>query len=196
MIDFYFDFSSPYGYLAASQIDKLAGRFGRTVNWHPILLGAIFKHTGGQPLTQFAWKGDYALHDFARSADFYGIPFKMPTNFPVNAVAPSRAILVAKRESTDAMKRLALSLFKALYTQDRDIGQIEITLQVADESGFDPRALGAAMQTQEVKDELKQIVDRAVERKVFGSPFFFIDNEPFWGVDRLPQIEWFLNQSE
>jgi 2-hydroxychromene-2-carboxylate isomerase len=194
MIDFYFDFSSPYGYFAASQIDALAAQYGQTVNWHPILLGAIFKHTGGQPLTQFAWKGDYALHDFARSAEFYGIAFKMPTNFPVNAVAPSRALIVANKQSPEAMKRLALALFKALYTENRDIGQAEVALQVAAESSFDAQALGAAMQTQEVKDELKHIVDRAVERKVFGSPFFIIDNEPFWGVDRLPQIEWFLQR--
>ncbi|MEP7329929.1 MAG: DsbA family protein, partial [Betaproteobacteria bacterium] len=67
-IDFYFDFSSPYGYIAAQKIEALAARHGRTVNWHPILLGVIFRTTGGAPLPQLPMKGPYSVHDFARSA--------------------------------------------------------------------------------------------------------------------------------
>ncbi|MBI2225012.1 MAG: DsbA family protein, partial [Betaproteobacteria bacterium] len=71
-IDFYFDYSSPYGYFAAMKIDDLAARHGRSVNWKPILLGAVFKVTGGKPLPSLPLKGDYAKRDMARSARFLG----------------------------------------------------------------------------------------------------------------------------
>ncbi|MBI4741684.1 MAG: DsbA family protein, partial [Betaproteobacteria bacterium] len=67
-LDFTFDFSSPYGYLASEKIDALAGKYGRKVRWHPILLGVVFKATGATPLTQAPLKGEYSLHDFSRSA--------------------------------------------------------------------------------------------------------------------------------
>ncbi len=80
-IDFYFDYSSPYAYIAAQQIETLAARHGRSVDWHPILLGAIFPTTGGMPLVDIPLKGDYSRHDFARSARFAGVPFSMPPVF-------------------------------------------------------------------------------------------------------------------
>jgi 2-hydroxychromene-2-carboxylate isomerase len=82
-IDFYFDFSSPYGYLASTQIDGLAAKHGRAVTWRPILLGAVFKITGGQPLATIPLKNSYSAHDMARSARLLNVPFKLPTKFPV-----------------------------------------------------------------------------------------------------------------
>ena len=71
-LQFFFDFSSPYGYLAAQKIDALAAQHGRTVDWRPMLLGVVFKQTGGAPLTEVPVKGPYSKHDFARSARFHG----------------------------------------------------------------------------------------------------------------------------
>ena len=82
-IDFYFDFSSPYGYLASEKIDELAARHGRQVHWRPILLGVVFKHTGAAPLTLVPLKGKYSVHDFSRSARFLGLSYKHPANFPL-----------------------------------------------------------------------------------------------------------------
>jgi 2-hydroxychromene-2-carboxylate isomerase len=90
-IDFYFDFSSPYGYLAAEQIDALGARHGRDVVWRPILLGVVFQQTGGQPLLNIPLKGGYARHDLARSARLLGLPFKLPDSFPFMSVAACRA---------------------------------------------------------------------------------------------------------
>ena len=91
-IDFYFDFSSPYGYFAATRIEAVAQKHGRWVNWQPILLGTVFKITGGQPLPSLPLKGDYAKRDMARSARLLDIPFNYPTKFPISGVAPSRAM--------------------------------------------------------------------------------------------------------
>lgn len=82
-IDFYFDFSSPYGYLAAQKIDELAARHGRQVKWRPILLGVVFKQTGAAPLTLIPLKGEYSVHDFSRSARFLDVPYTHPQNFPL-----------------------------------------------------------------------------------------------------------------
>ena len=90
-IDFYFDFSSPYGYLASCRIDEVAARHDRKVNWRPFLLGVAFKLTGSGPLTSQGPKGDYALHDFARTARLLGVPFAMPEGFPFASVAAARA---------------------------------------------------------------------------------------------------------
>jgi len=89
---FYFDFSSPYSYLASEKIDALAARFGRKVKWKPLLLGIVFKTTGAVPLTQAPLKGEYSRHDFERSARYLGVPFKLPEKFPVATQAAARAL--------------------------------------------------------------------------------------------------------
>src|SRR5215471_14608236 len=90
-IEFYFDFSSPYGYLASTRIDAIAAKHGRQVTWRPFLLGAAFKVTGQQPLVEQPLRGDYSRRDFARSARLLGVPLKMPEPFPFFGLAASRA---------------------------------------------------------------------------------------------------------
>jgi len=92
-IDFYFDFTSPYGYLASTRIEAIASRHARDINWHPIVLGFVFKITGSQPLVSIPLKGDYAKMDMERSARQHGIAYQMPDNFPVGTVAAARASL-------------------------------------------------------------------------------------------------------
>ena len=89
-LEFYFDYSSPYGYFAAMKIDDLAAKYGRAVNWKPILLGAVFKISGGAPLPTLPLKGPYALRDILRSARFHGVEYKQPSKFPVATQAPGR----------------------------------------------------------------------------------------------------------
>ena len=90
-LEFYFDFSSPYGYLAAERIDELAAKYGRKVKWRPVLLGVIFKSTGAAPLTMVPMKGEYSKMDFVRSARFMGIPYNPPSRFPLPTQVAARA---------------------------------------------------------------------------------------------------------
>jgi len=108
-LDFYFDFSSPYGYLASHKIDALAARHGRGVTWRPILLGAAFKASGVQPLVNVPLKGEYSKHDFLRSARFHNVPFRAPDPFPVSTVSACRAFYAT------GDVRLARALFKAWW---------------------------------------------------------------------------------
>lgn len=191
-IDFYFDFSSPYGYFAAAKIDDLAAAYNRTTVWRPVLLGAMFKVTGQQPLTTIPMKGSYALHDLTRSARWFGVPFRMPGKFPVSTTAPCRAYYWLHDRDPGAAKILARALYSAYFAEDRDISNPEVTANVAAKLGHDKDAVMQAINDAAVKERLKTEVDAAIERGVFGSPYIVIDGEPFWGSDRLNQIEQWL----
>ena len=192
-IDFWFDFSSPYGYLMSEHIDEVATRFGRKVRWHPILLGVVFKATGSAPLTlQNPAKAAYSLLDFARSARFMGIPYRHPTRFPLATQNAARAYYWLHGEDCALARRFAHATFRALYVDDRDIAAPDVVLEIAAGLGVDRSSLETALQRQEIKDRLKAEVDDALAIGVFGSPHVMIDGEPFFGADRLPQIEKWL----
>jgi len=192
-IDFYFDFSSPYGYLAAQKIDALGAKYGRSVNWHPVLLGVIFKETGMAPLTVIPLKGDYSKVDFARSARFHGITdFRMPSKFPIASQAPARIVLWLQARDALLATRVAKALFRAYFVDDIDISNPGLAVAVAAKEGVNPGAARAAIDDPAMKDGLKREVEVAIARGVFGSPFVLVDNEPFWGLDRFEQIERWL----
>lgn len=191
-IDFYFDYSSPYGYLAAMKIDDFAARHRRVVNWKPILLGAVFKVTGGQPLPSLPLKGDYAKRDIARSARFHGIPLKYPSKFPIASQAPARAFYWAGDRDPALARKLAKTLYKAYFVDDRDISSPEVTADVAATIGLKRDEVLTALNDPAIKDRLKNEVEAAIRLGVFGSPYIVIDGEPFWGVDRFDQIERWL----
>jgi 2-hydroxychromene-2-carboxylate isomerase len=191
-IDFYFEFASPYGYLASTQIDALAARHGRTVAWHPIMLGAAFKETGARPLMQTPLKGPYLLHDVPRFARLLGVPLTLPPVMPMNSLAASRACLWLEENDRELAKRLAQALFHAHWGEGHDLGQPEAVADVADLLGIERAELLVAVADQRIKDRLKAQTQAAIERGVFGSPFIVVDGEPFWGADRLAQVEAWL----
>jgi 2-hydroxychromene-2-carboxylate isomerase len=193
-IDFYFEFASPYGYLASTQIETIAERHGRTVVWRPIMLGAAFKETGARPLMNTPLKGPYLLHDVPRFARLLGVPLTMPPVMPMNSLAASRACLWVEEDDRAQAKRLAKALFHAHWGEGRDLGSPEAVAEIATPLGIDPDALLAAVADQRIKDRLKAHTQAAIERGVFGSPFVLVDGEPFWGADRLAQIEAWLSK--
>ncbi len=192
-IDFYFDFSSPYSFLASEQIEALAARHGRTVRYRPILLGAIFKASGGAPLTeQYGPKASYSVHDFERSARFAGIAYRHPSKFPISAVAPARAVVALQRDRPEQATALIHALFRAFFQQDRDVSDAAVVAEIAQSIGIDAAKLAADAQDAAVKDALRKGVEDAVAFGVFGAPTIVVDGEVFWGNDRLPQIERWL----
>jgi 2-hydroxychromene-2-carboxylate isomerase len=192
-IDFYFDFSSPYGYLASEKIEALAARHGRSVNFRPVLLGFIFKQTGAMPLTQIPLKGDYSRRDMERSAKFHGIAdFRMPSKFPIPTQAAARIVLWTQQRDASVAVRIVHALYHAFFADDKDISDPDIAVAVAATCGIDAAAARAAIDDPAIKDALKRANDDAIARGVFGSPFIVVDGEPFWGVDHLVQVERWL----
>lgn len=194
-IDFYFDFSSPYGYFAAMRIDALAEKHGRSVNWHPVLLGVVFKATGAAPLTMVPMKGEYALRDFERSARFHGIAYRRPATFPLSTQVPARAMLWIASKLGDAVAHdFARAVYRAYFVDGVDISDAAQVATIAAGFGIDGAALAEAINSPAVKERLKAEVEQAMACGVFGSPFVIVDDEPFWGFDRFDQIEALLNK--
>lgn len=191
-IDFYFDFSSPFGYMASTRIDELASRYGREVIWRPILLGAVYKINGVQPTPNVPLKGDYARRDILRSAKHYGIECKVPSVFPISSVPAARAFYWLDRRDPERAIALAKALFHAYFVEDLNIGSPDETIGVCKKLGLDPDEVHAGINAQSTKDLLKTEVENAIARGVFGSPYMIIDGEPFWGMDRLDQVERWL----
>jgi 2-hydroxychromene-2-carboxylate isomerase len=192
-IDFYFDFSSPYGFLASQRIEALAAKHGRVADWHPILLGAVFKQTGMVPLTDVPLKGEYSKRDFERSARFHGIAgFRQPSRFPISTQAPARIVLWLKGQNPALAVPAAKALYGAYFVDDVDISSPDTAVSVAAGVGVDANAARTAINDPAIKDALKREVDEAIARGVFGSPFVFVDGEPFWGLDRFDQIDKWL----
>jgi 2-hydroxychromene-2-carboxylate isomerase len=183
-IDFYFDFSSPYGYFAAEKIEPFAAKHGRTVNWRPTLLGAVFKITGGKPLPEWPLKGEYSKHDMVRSARFLGLPFNLPSPFPVGTVSACRAFYAAPK---DKQAPLAKALYRAYFVDGQNIGEAETVLSIAGSLGLKPDLADSSL-----KEKTKSEVEASIGRGVFGSPYFIVDGEAFWGIDRLDQLDRWL----
>jgi 2-hydroxychromene-2-carboxylate isomerase len=191
-IDFYFDFSSPYGYLASARIDDIAARHGHVVAWRPFMLGVAFKTTGQSPLTEQPLRGQYHLRDFNRSARLIGVPFKLPDPFPFPALAASRAYYWLLDRDPKQAKALARAVYHAVFGEGRDMRAAAAVAAVGQGLGINPDALQAGIESPAIKERLKVETEAAIARGVFGSPFIFVDGEPFWGHDRLDHVDRWL----
>lgn len=189
-IEFFFDFASPYAYIAAHQVEALAARYGREVDWRPMLLGAVFKLSGSAPLTQqYAPKAKYSLLDFERSTRLAHLPYRLPDPFPIITPNAGRATLWLKREAPDEVGAFVRATTQAYFAHNANINDAAVLREIANQLGLDGAALEAGIAEPAIKDALRAESDEAVARGVFGVPFFFVDGEPFWGQDRMAQIE-------
>lgn len=191
-IGFWFDFSSPYGYVASRLIDAVAARHGREVRWHPILLGPIFKTVGTAPLVELPIKGDYSKRDFARMARLHQVPFRLPAKFPVGTQVAARAFYLIDDADPARAREYAKRVYLAYFAEGRDVADPAVVLDLVAASGADPAAIAEPLKGDAIKERVRKEVEAAMKAGVFGSPFFLVDGEPFWGVDRLPLMEEWL----
>jgi len=191
-VHFYFDFSSPYGYIASRRIDDIAAAHNRECVWHPYLMGAAFKRTGRAPLVDYDLVSNYARHDISRSARMYDLDINMPSKFPVLSVAACRAFYFVNDGSPEDAKRLASAIYSAYFVDDVDISNKTAVIEIAAGLGLDANTIKTAINDPVVKERLRAETDAAIDAGVFGSPFVVIDDEPFWGADRLDQIDRWL----
>ena len=192
-IEFYFDLISPFGYLASTKIDALAARYGREVDWKPVLLGiTVMKVMGLPPLPETPLKKDYVAHDIPRMARLLDVPLKVHGLKGINSLAASRAYLWLKATDPALAKRLARRVYDRLWQEGRDITKAGDIADEAAALGVERAAVLTAMESQSMKDALKSAVDEAIGKGVFGVPTFIVDGEPIWGVDRLWMLEHWL----
>jgi 2-hydroxychromene-2-carboxylate isomerase len=189
-VSFYFDLSSPYSYLAATQLAGLAARTGAEVAWRPMFLAAVFKAVGATMADSSVAKRRWQRRDLGHWAERYGVPWKMATRFPQNTVQAMRLILVDDARAA----AVALAGFAAMWVDDRDLSDPDVLRAIATAGGLDPDAALAAIQTPAIKDRLRANTDEAIAHGAFGAPAFVVGDELFWGNDRLSFVEAALLQ--
>jgi 2-hydroxychromene-2-carboxylate isomerase len=198
MIEFFFDCSSPWTYLAFHNIQPLAEEFGAEISWRPILVGGIFNTVNPSvyasretpvPLKARYMKKD--LDDWARST---GLAIKMPpTVFPVNSVKAMRGCIYLGGE----MVPFARAVFEAYWGDDKDISKDEVLAEICQRVGVDPQKFLAGIGDQAIKDQLKANTDEVMARGGFGSPTIFVGKtDMYFGNDRLPLIREALQRRQ
>jgi 2-hydroxychromene-2-carboxylate isomerase len=193
-IDFYFDFISGYGYIASLRVEAIAARHARGVRWHCMLLGvAVMKTMGLKPLLETPLKCDYVLRDFARYQRRHGLALARQLSDPTMDPRPSaRAFCWVKRHHPGREGAFMHAVFDGYWRLGRDLSSSDELVAVAAPLGLDPSALRHGIDSDEARTDLRDAVTASLDRGVFGSPFVFVDGEPFWGSDRLEQIDDWL----
>lgn len=192
-LHFHFDFISPYGYFASLRIEELAARHGRTVEWHAMLLGvSVLKVMGLKPLMETPLKSDYVRRDVRRYIRRHGLAVARDVDAPMFGPLPAaRAFHWVKRHQPELAAPLAHALYRAAWAEGRDLGSAADVAAVALPAGIDAQALRLAIDGSEAAALLRSAVDASLKAGIFGSPTVVVDGEPFWGVDRLPDVdEW------
>lgn len=188
-IDFYFDFTSPYGYIASQIIDDLAARHGCAARWRTFMLGVAYKQFNASNPLDHPLKGAYYRHDIPRTAAHFGVPFKFPPSWPEALIAAGRAFVAIDRRDPDAAKRFAKAALSAYWAEGKALANAEIVADVAAEAGQDRAAIRAALDDPEVKKLFIDAGNDAFAKGIFGSPQMVYRGEIFWGTDRLDQLE-------
>ncbi|MGC6476435.1 MAG: 2-hydroxychromene-2-carboxylate isomerase [Parvibaculales bacterium] len=190
-IEFFFDISSPWTYLAFSQIEKLATQHEADLIWKPILVGGVFNAVNQQVYeTRASLDGPkfaYQLQDLQDWAAFYDIEINWPSVFPLNAVKLMRGAVVAQQENL--LPQYAAHGFAAYWGAGQDLSQTEPLAALAEATGLDRDMFLRALDTPEVKQTLRTNTDELIARGGFGSPSFFVNRDKmFFGNDRLPLL--------
>ena len=186
-IEFNFDFGSPTTYLAWTQLPAIAERHGATIDYKPVLLGAIHKATNNQSPVMVMAKGKWMNQDLTRFAKRYGVPLQLNPHFPINTLQLMRgatALLGSERflPYCDAM-------YRAMWVEPVNLGDPQVLAETLSATGFDPREMLELASRQETKDALREATEAAIARGAFGAPTFFIDGEMHFGQDRLDFVE-------
>jgi 2-hydroxychromene-2-carboxylate isomerase len=186
-IEFFFDLSSPYSYLAATQLPALAARAGTSIVWKPVVLFAVFKAAENEMPARVPAKARYMLKDLERWARHYNVEFRFNSRFPVNALKAMRLVVAAEEQGRAG--ETALEAFKAVWAEDKDVTDAKELTALAERAGLDAGRAMEAIETQAIKDRLRAYTDDAIQRGAFGAPAIFVGDELFWGNDRLHFVE-------
>ena len=189
-LEFYFDYGSPYSYLADTQVEAIAKRTGATLQRKPMLLGGVFKATGNHSPAELPAKSEWTASDLPMWAGHYGVPFNRNPHFPVNTLALMRGAAAAQIDGV--FEKYHPAMFKAMWVDGRNLNDLNEVAAVLTAAGLDAQKFGRRLQDRDAKDRLKATSEDAVARGVFGAPTMFVDGMMFFGNDRLTFVEMAL----
>jgi 2-hydroxychromene-2-carboxylate isomerase len=189
-IDYYFFTISPFAYLGSAELERIARKTGAQVNVRPVQVKTVFQETGGAPPSQRPQpRQDYRFVELERWSRERGLPLvKQPAHFPAPDQLSCAAVYAAEELGGDPLK-LAHAILKACWAEERDVSDPATLRAIAEETGHDGAALIERAESQPMAQKVEQITREAIDRGVFGSPWYIVDGEPFWGQDRLDMVE-------
>jgi len=192
VLDFWYEFASPYSFLSALRIEALAEAAGVALRWRPFLLGPIFAAQGWStsPFNLFPSKGRYMWRDLERQTARGGIPLVKPSPFPQNSLVAARVALAGR--DAGWLPDFSKALFTAAFSEGRNIAEEAVLNAALRQAGADPGVALPASRSEEVKGRLRAEIEYAKSRGIFGAPTFVTeDGELFWGDDRLEEaLDW------
>lgn len=191
-VDFYFDFASPYGYMAAELIEAVVGKHGRTSVWHAIVFDANFQPHDRIRITAAVMRSDYVQRDAVRTAAFHGLPFRQPSQQGLHTDLAARGFYWLSDRNPEQARAWALAVFRAYFVDDRNIATLEVLLDLGTALDIDAEEFSAAIHDVASRQRLKAEIEMAEARGVFASPFFIVEGERFWDTTRMPQLERWL----
>ena len=187
-LEFFFDYGSPFSYLANIQLPGFAKRNAAAVVYRPILLGAVLKATGNSSPMTVPAKARYFAEELRRWAARYGVAFRLnPHPFIGNTLPLMRGAVASQK--LGVFSAYHDTIYRAVWAEGLDLGDKAVLSDVLQRSGVNFAELIAASESQDVKDSLRRHTEDAVARGVFGAPTFFVGNEMFWGNDRFDFVE-------
>lgn len=181
-IELYFDFISPYTYLAHKKIRLLQKNNKININYKPILLGGLHNLEGITPPAFIKPKLNFMIRDCKMVAKKLNIQFTFNSNFPINSIKLMRGFLIIDNKIKD---RYLDVMFDAYWRDNLDIGNKETLNKLINECGVDKDFFYEKIKDQKIKDELKHNTQNAHDKEIFGAPSFIVNNQIFWGQDRL-----------
>ena len=181
--DFYFDFASPYTFIAHKEIRKIEKEHSIKVKYMPILLGGLLKLAGIKPNIDIPVKGKYMIKDCKLWAEKYNIVFKFNNYFPIITINLMRCVLIAEKKGF--AQNFIDKVFDAIWKDGLNLNDNAIVEKLLKNLDINPKTfLMEALETK-IKDDLKKKTDDAFKLGIFGAPSFIINNKIFWGQDRL-----------
>lgn len=189
---YFFTPQSPYAYLGHDRFVRLAKQYGVQIDIKPCDLGRIFGVSGGLPLAKRApQRQAYRLVELKRWSEFLQLPMNLqPKFFPVPGDPAAKLIIAARlAHGTDAALTVTGAVMRAVWAEERNIGDLDTLAAIATECGHDGKALVKSSETASVQAEYDRYTDEAIAANVFGAPWYVVEGEGFWGQDRLDFVE-------
>lgn len=185
-VDVYYSLGSPWTFLGWQRLLDLLAATGSSAGFRPVQMGTVFAATGGLPLGRRSpQRQAYRMQELERWRARLGITLTLePRFFPVDDAAAAR-LVIAHREAGHDVGRLSLALLRAVWAEERDIGDTATLAAIAAEQGLDGQALLAASHRPEIAERYVADTEEAVRRGVFGAPTFIVGSTQLWGQDRL-----------
>jgi 2-hydroxychromene-2-carboxylate isomerase len=191
-IDYYFTTISPFTYLAGTRLEEIAARHGATVAYKPLDIMALFARTGGTPPGErHPNRQAYRLQDMRRSAAKAEMPITLkPAHFPTNPAPSSYAIIAAQNAGGGDLGGLVHAILRACWAEEKDVAEDAVIRAALEQNGFDPGLSDSGLLSG--AETYAANLEEAVARGVFGSPFYAVGDELFWGQDRLEDLDLHL----